>query len=242
VVCLSACTPGEEDLYWESETQTWRGAQCEPGEECLSARLTLPSFPDLEPELQDQIDAWIAYDTLIAPGATGMPEDMMEDFIHDMDFYDQSLYESPRTHGWYARMDVQVSLAQPPLLGLVRSVEDFAGGAHGLERIDFLIIDLEYQELLSLEDLVAPRDWETLRLVAEAEFLEEHGSLDQFWFPNKELSLPRSERGVGISVDGLELSWGLYEIACYGYGVPRLTLPWEDVEHLIREGGPASFL
>ena len=66
--------------------------------------------------------------------------------------------------------------------------------------------------------------------------------VDEFWFPDSEFSLPRSERGFGLSMDGMELSRTLYEIASYAYGVPRMTIPWADVEDLIRLDGPAGAL
>jgi hypothetical protein len=242
VVCLAACTPGEGEIYWESETQTWRGDQCTPEGECLSASLILPSFPELDPELQDQIDQWISYDTLVSPGSRLFPEDLMEDFILSMDDYDQDIWESPRNHHWYANLDVQVTLAEGNLLCLVRSAETHTGGAHGLERVDFLMVDLEEERLLTLADLVDPRAWEALRRTARPEFLHIHAPFDEFWFPDGEFSLPGSERGIGLSMDGLELSWTLYEIASYAYGVPRMTIPWEEVEDLIRLDGPAGAL
>jgi hypothetical protein len=222
----TACAPADE-LQWGAETLEWKGEVCSEAS-CPLARLTRPSFE--EAFLAEEVDAWIAASDLYGlPGQVSDTEEAMEAFVRSGEEEDEWGLPS----WWYTLVDVQVDLAQGGLLSLSRYTDIYTGGVHGLQREDYLVLDTRTGDSLSLEDIIEPSGMAPFRKIAKAEFERQNGLIEEFWFDSGDFSFPKSESGFGISPDGLEFAWSLYEINCYAYGIPRLSIPWERVEHLL---------
>ena len=231
---LSSCSPMESAPRWGSETLEWEGKVCSAAS-CPLARLTRPSFDDAL--LAEEVDAWIASSDLYGlPGDGADTNQAMEAFIRSGEQDDGTGLPS----WWYTLVDVHVELAQEDFLSLSRYTDVYTGGFHGLQREDFLVLNAKTGEALSLADLIRPSEMTAFRAVAKSQFERQNGPIDAFWFDSGSFELPASRWGFGLSADGLEFAWSLYEINCYAYGIPRLSISWKQVENLLDWDGVLS--
>ncbi len=112
----------------------------------------------------------------------------------------------------------------------------YTGGAHPNSNLSFYTFDRQSGQMLTLADMVS--DTAALKGVVEKAFrkqqklptttnLEEHGYFlrdGQFFLPNN----------VGMSREGMIFYYNPYEIAAYALGPIQLTVPYEQLNGILR--------
>jgi hypothetical protein len=124
-------------------------------------------------------------------------------------------------------------------LVIARDQESYTGGAHGTSTRRYYVIDTKELRLLSLEDFFRdPRSPELRRLVYNAlrsySGLAEGRPLSEGAFFEDE---PELSTDFFVSEKGLGFHWNPYEIASYSEGSIEITLPWQDIQALLKPPG-----
>ncbi len=111
-------------------------------------------------------------------------------------------------------------------LALSRSESSFAGGAHGNNRIESLIVELDGIRALTLDEIVPPEQQGALRKLLAGELrrvrgLPADGPLTSEIASDADLPIPLPL----LDADGARFVWNVYEIAPYSEGAFEVALP-----------------
>ncbi len=127
--------------------------------------------------------------------------------------------------------------AAQPLATVVLNSSSYLGGAHGSSSQYYYNFDLKKKKLVTLNEILLPRQKAVLEQKAYEEFkrwvidsrladsVEEY---EQAW----KFSLSDN---FYLSTQGLILQYGEYEIGPYVVGLPRLTLPYEQLQSVLKK-------
>lgn len=127
-------------------------------------------------------------------------------------------------------------VVQTPTITVLMEAYSYTGGAHGSSQQTFLTLDIEHKRLLKLDDVIVSGQRARLSALARQAFVQwvkesqpdsELKDYLQFW-PFQMTS------NFYLSADGLVLQYGEYEIGPYAVGLPRLTIPYADLQGIIK--------
>lgn len=149
---------------------------------------------------------------------------------------------------WYAYYEMsenEVDFNAQGILSYTVHLENYTGGAHGSHAINHHVIDLQTAQALTEEDIFVEGYEDRLSQilvdqiakqnnVANVKELENIGffSVDEI-FPNGNFMIDET---------GITYSFNEYEIAAYVVGATHVTLPYEEIRHLLREDSPIARL
>lgn len=124
----------------------------------------------------------------------------------------------------------------PPLATVVLNTSSYLGGAHGASSQDYYNFDLKSKKLVALADLLLPQQQTQLNNLAYAAFktwvkdaklAEDVQQYEQVW----KFSLTQN---YYLGQQGLILQYQEYEIAPYVAGLPRLTIPYAQLQGVLK--------
>lgn len=127
--------------------------------------------------------------------------------------------------------------AKGPLVTVVLNTSSYLGGAHGSSSQQYYNFDLEKQKLVKLDEVLAPNQLAGLENQAHEAF--------KMWVIESKLANDVSEYEQAwkfklsdnyyLSQQGLILQYGEYEIGPYVVGLPRLTIPYEQLQTILKK-------
>lgn len=126
--------------------------------------------------------------------------------------------------------------AEKPLATVVLNSSSYLGGAHGSSAQQYYNFDLKAKQLIKLDDLLQPNKKAALEKQAHAVF--------KAWVTEAKLadSIEEYEQAWKFQLtdnyflgkDGLILQYAEYEIGPYVVGLPRLTIPYAELEGILK--------
>lgn len=127
--------------------------------------------------------------------------------------------------------------AGQPLATVVLNSSSYLGGAHGSSSQYYYNFDLKKKKLVELDDILAPKQKAVLKQKAHEEFKR--------WVIDSKLANSVEEYEQAwkftlsdnfyLSTQGLILQYGEYEIGPYVVGLPRLTIPYEQLQTVLKK-------
>ena len=127
--------------------------------------------------------------------------------------------------------------AGQPLATVVLNSSSYLGGAHGSSSQYYYNFDLKKKKLVELDDILAPKQKAVLEQKAHEEFKR--------WVIDSKLANSVEEYEQAwkftlsdnfyLSTQGLILQYGEYEIGPYVVGLPRLTIPYEQLQTVLKK-------
>lgn len=143
-------------------------------------------------------------------------------------------------HTWYKHQDCRVVLNIPGFLTLRHAINDYTGGAHGMELELWYNFDLHDRKQLALTDVV--QDTSKLRALAETYFRKQE-SLDDttsyggaYFFEDNTFALAEN---FGMTAEGLLFHYNPYEIKSYAEGATTLLIPYSELKDILTDKGKA---
>jgi len=104
-----------------------------------------------------------------------------------------------------------------------------SGAAHGIPRIQYYIIDIAQEKILTASDIITPVSDAVLKELIVKEYDILFFLRDNIWPPDS----------INVSKDGVFLLWNVYTITAYVYGPIYINLPQEIAESHLTEKGKA---
>lgn len=127
--------------------------------------------------------------------------------------------------------------AQGKVVTVVLNSSSYLGGAHGSAAQHYYNFDLKEQKQIKLEDLLRPQQKATLEKLAHEAFktwvtdsklADNVADYEQAW-PFK------LSNNFLLGEQGLILQYGEYEIGPYVVGLPRLVIPYDQLQDVLKE-------
>lgn len=123
-----------------------------------------------------------------------------------------------------------------PLATVVLNSTHYLGGAHGASAQTYYNFDLEQKKLIKLDDIILPKQKAQLEAKAYEAF--------QAWVMESKLANDVAEYEQAwkfkltdnfyLSKQGLALQYAEYEIGPYVVGLPRLVIPYEQLNGILK--------
>jgi len=210
------------------------------GAGCARVALTYPEILAGPEPVASRARSWVrarvGEHSQEAPGdGPATPREWVREFLDD---YRQFKEESPQAvGGWFLERGVHVVRNDTQVVALVFRESSYLGGAHSNSAVEILNLDARSGELLTLTGLVRPGTEAGLQAVVEARVraameLPPGTSLSRGGFFDDVLALPQNAL---LAEEGILLEYNPYEVAPFAMGAIRVTLPWVDVAHLLRD-------
>lgn len=122
------------------------------------------------------------------------------------------------------------------IVTIVLNSTNYLGGAHGSTSQQYFHFDLDNKKQLKLKDIVEPNQMKALDEKAYAAFKQ--------WVIDSEISNNVDEyeqvwkyslsHNFNLGKNGLNLQYGEYEIGPYVVGLPRLTIPYDQLQGILK--------
>ena len=223
---LSACQsllPGHSPL--PVQRVAWESIQ--PGctsDTCPLVNIDTLIFPD-ETQLNGLIEQRLLQMTNDSPGAP-LPASLQsyeKDFLHSAQ------------HGWHSYLQAKVREQHDQLVIIELSSYLSTGGAHGMPGRGFINYDRRLQKALSLQDLLLPGQTDAFWSLA--------GQAHQRWLTANQLDQNPEysgnwpfERTENVALGQAEvlLKYDVYSIAPYSSGHPQLTIPYSQLQGILK--------
>ena len=167
-------------------------------------------------------------------------KDLEEDFKEESS---KATEDSP-VGSWFSYYEMsssQIVYNNSGLLSYTVSFENYTGGAHGAHAYNNHVIDLATGKPLTEEDIFNEGYQEELAKllvdqIAKDNNLTDAKELENIGFFSVEEIFPNGN--FLVDETGITYSFNEYEIAAYVVGVINVHLPFEAIQHLMREDSP----
>ncbi|TCB78849.1 RsiV family protein [Acinetobacter sp. ANC 4173] len=150
---------------------------------------------------------------------------------------DQEIKALSSSHKISVMIKPTILNAKGPLVTVVLNSSSYLGGAHGSSSQQYYNFDLEKKKLVKLNEILAANQLAALENQAHAAF--------KTWVIESKLANDVSEYEQAwkfklsdnyyLSKQGLILQYGEYEIGPYVVGLPRLTIPYEQLQAILKK-------
>lgn len=126
--------------------------------------------------------------------------------------------------------------ATSPLVTVVLNSSRYLGGAHGSSSQDYFHFDLDQKKRIELKDIIQKNQYKTLerkaytafqQWVADNELADNIQDYEQVW--KFKLS-----QNFYLAKQGLILQYAEYEIGPYVVGLPRLEIPYSELQSILK--------
>ncbi|OTG83985.1 RsiV family protein [Acinetobacter sp. ANC 4648] len=127
--------------------------------------------------------------------------------------------------------------AEDPLATVVLNTSSYLGGAHGSSSQTYYNFDLKHQKQVTLDDILMPNQKANLEKLAyqafktwvtDAKLAENIADYEQVW----KFTLSNN---FYLGNNGLILQYSEYEIGPYVVGLPRLEIPYEKLQNIVKK-------
>ncbi|TQR65287.1 DUF3298 domain-containing protein [Acinetobacter sp. RF15A] len=149
---------------------------------------------------------------------------------------DKELKDLGSSHQISLMIKPKILNANQPLATVVLNSSSYLGGAHGSSSQRYYNFDLEKKKIVELQDILAPNQKAALEKKAHEAFKQ--------WVIDSELASNVEEYEQAwkfklsdnfyLSTQGLILQYGEYEIGPYVVGLPRLTIPYDQLQTVLK--------
>lgn len=223
---LSACQsllPGHSPL--PVQRVAWESIQPDcTGDTCPLVNIDTLIFPD-ETQLNGLIEQRLLQMTNDSPGAP-LPASLQsyeKDFLHSA------------KRGWHTYLQAKVREQHDQLVIIEFSSYLSTGGAHGMPGRGFINYDRRLQKALSLQDMLLPGQTDAFWSLA--------GQAHQRWLTANQLAQDPEyisnwpfERTENVALGQAEvlLKYDVYSIAPYSSGHPQLTIPYSQLQGILK--------
>ncbi|MDR3227380.1 MAG: DUF3298 and DUF4163 domain-containing protein [Prevotellaceae bacterium] len=126
-------------------------------------------------------------------------------------------------------VEPQLQYQNSKIVSLVYSYYQYSGGAHGMYGITTFNYDKKDGTVVNIDNLSSNID--SLTVIAQKAFVEQNGSLDDFWFDDDGFYLPNT---FYFDTDYIIFYYHLYDIAPYAAGDFKVMLSNDEVKHLVK--------
>ncbi len=132
---------------------------------------------------------------------------------------------------WDVNISGEVVYISPEIITVGLDSYTFTGGAHGNSVITLLNFNSNTGQLLTIDDLFT--DLSKLTTLVKSKLDEEINSnkTNHSFFFGDEFNLPEN---IGFSDEGVIFLYNTYEIAAYAQGVTEFTIPYEDIQDILK--------
>lgn len=150
---------------------------------------------------------------------------------------DQEIKALSSSHKISVMIKPTILNAKGPLVTVVLNSSSYLGGAHGSSSQQYYNFDLEKKKLVKLNEVLAPNQLAALEnqaheafktWVIESKLANDVSEYEQAW------KFKLSDNYY-LSKQGLILQYGEYEIGPYVVGLPRLTIPYEQLQTILKK-------
>lgn len=163
-----------------------------------------------------------------------------ESFLGGFNEYAEEQINSdhPGFHAWFRNQDCEVVLNVPGFLTLKNAINEYTGGAHGIEIEIWSSYDIGNKKKLTLTDLF--QDTIALRQIVENHFRKQEQLDDTssygtaYFFEDETFTLAEN---FGLTRSGLLFHYNPYEIKSYAEGPTTLTVPYGVLADLMTARG-----
>lgn len=167
-------------------------------------------------------------------------EQVAQSFLGGFNEYAEEQIEAGNEafHPWFKHQDCSVVLNKPGFLTLRSAINDYTGGAHGMELELYFSYDPQQKKRLQLTDIV--QDTTQLLAIAEDLFRKQENLSDtaaygsSYFFDSFVLS-----HNFGLTPSGLLFHYNPYEIKAYAEGPTVLIIPYEELKDIMTDKGKA---
>ncbi len=143
---------------------------------------------------------------------------------------------SRKAYEYYNRISGEILFENSEIITLQMTMESYTGGVHPVELTNIFAIDVETGAWhYNLKPYIT--DMDELKAIAKRYFRQERTIPDKkslqdagFHFRGG-FKLPKS---IGFTPRGLLLHYNVYEVAPYSKGETRFTIPYEEIEELVK--------
>ena len=149
---------------------------------------------------------------------------------------DQELKALSAGHPINVMIKPKILNAEEPIATIVLNSSNYLGGAHGANAQFYYNFDLNTEKRLLLSDLIEPNQTNALKekgyavfkqWVKDAELADNVEEYEQAW-PFKMTD------NFYLAKQGLILQYGEYEIGPYVVGLPRLVIPYSELQGILK--------
>ena len=150
---------------------------------------------------------------------------------------DQEIKALSSSHKISVMIKPTILNAKGPLVTVVLNSSSYLGGAHGSSSQQYYNFDSEKKKLVKLNEVLAPNQLAALEnqaheafktWVIESKLANDVSEYEQAW------KFKLSDNYY-LSKQGLILQYGEYEIGPYVVGLPRLTIPYEQLQTILKK-------
>lgn len=183
------------------------------------------------------------------PNEFRYPEDMVKnaDIMLIQDYtsmYETGEMEPDYTAFWEISEDIDIVLNCAGLLGVVNSLYEYTGGAHGTYGSMCNVYDLTTRNIVGFDDIFEG-DYESALIgiintkVREQLEIEEGESLSDRGFFVDEMPLTDN---FCLYSNRIMFVYNIYEVASYAVGSIEVEIPYSELKELIKKNGPIDRL
>lgn len=194
------------------------------------ADTTLQLGRSVNEALEEEVIALLAFDEALDISDITMA---VESFTAG---YEELTENFPGTPKWEANVVASISFEDAHMLSIKMESYLFTGGAHGYEEVRFLNFDKRRGR--EIEGINMFTNFGPILSMAETAFRQMHSISEEasinstgFMFEGDVFHLPDT---IGFDTHGMVLFYNQYEVASYADGPIRISLPWVDVQPLLR--------
>lgn len=160
---------------------------------------------------------------------------LQNEYAKAMSALDESEDISTQTKDWEYRRDLDIQYNENDYLSLADYSFEFYGGAHGMQSVSFINLDLQQNKLISLSDIISMGTSEIQKLL-EKQFRKDFGlksneSLEKYLFEAK-ISISENFR---FDRTGIYFVYNPYEIAPYALGKIEIFIPYVSFQNSLKE-------
>lgn len=202
----------------------------------------------LNDTLDRQIEKWLT--GTMDTAETGLsPEEFSQAFITDFENFSNEFPDNENK--WFIRREVEIIANNDNYIALQLSEENYLGGAHGMNLHLFANFTPAGGGRISLGDLVAEGQMDSLEAIAESLFraekdIPEGQSLKEAGYfymePESDESPFYLTSNFTITREGLLFYYNPYDIAPYSMGATILKVPFEKISGTLKNEGPLKGL
>lgn len=196
--------------------------------------LRFPASPALSDELEHRLFG-------LAGGISDDAEGNALSRARSFGEFDERLFEASRegqgrvagVPSYAANLEAEVIADNDRALVVELDGYLFSGGAHGMPLTEYMVIDRDTQRVVGLDDMLEPGQrpaFEAALVRAHQRWLESDAGagLGKSAWP-----LSSSDNVAPLS-QGLTVKYQVYDIAPYAVGQPTLTIPYTELEGVLR--------
>ncbi|ANF81031.1 hypothetical protein A3K93_01710 [Acinetobacter sp. NCu2D-2] len=163
-------------------------------------------------------------------------EQQVQPYIESLLKLDQELKQLSANHSISVMISPKILNADQPLATVVMNSSQYLGGAHGSSAQSYYNFDLETKKLVQLDDILAAKQKANLQAkayeafknwVIDSKLATDVAEYEQAW----KFSLTDN---FYLSKQGLVLQYAEYEIGPYVVGLPRLVIPYDQLQGILK--------